>query len=100
MGMERHDPHAPLPNVLLGCPVHASCYTYLPPANGMSKVMFSYLSVILSRGVGGSHVTITHDALHLTVQSHPSRYIPGAPALAPLDPRPLAHGTLTCGGHH
>ena len=60
---------------------------------------YVFISVCHSVHGGGSHVTITHDALHLTVQSHPSQHSPGPSPLGPPPPC-LAHGTLTCGGHH
>ena len=46
---------------------------YCPPSCG--KVMFSVVSVHLPviPSIGGSHVTITHDALNLTIQGPPYR---------------------------
>ena len=43
------------------------------PTTKLGKVMFSQVSVIL---LGGPHVTITHDALDLTVQGPSSRQSP------------------------
>ena len=47
----------------------SACTTILVTTRRRSciKVMFSIVSVILSTGVGGFHVTITHDALGLTI---------------------------------
>ena len=45
------------------------CHHYYPPTQSWEGNVFS--RVCLSYGHGGSHETITHDALHLPVQGRP-----------------------------
>ena len=56
----------------------------LPSANGVAKVMFSVVSVRHSIYKGDPHVTITHDALDLTVQL-PIQSQPSPPPLVTSD---------------
>ena len=59
----------------------------LPPANRVAKVMFSVVSVRHSvYGEGGSHVTITHDALDLIVHGSPTPVLSRHVTLDPTPP--------------
>ena len=59
---------------------------YCPPTKFREGNVFSrvVLSVCVFTGEGGSHVTITHDALDLTLQIPPN---------LPCPPYPFPHGT-------
>ena len=81
-------------------------HIYRPPTE-CRRLCFHICLSFCPRGVGGFHMTITHDALHLTVQSHPSHTQPlPQPPWTPLLPctwnldvwwPPLKHVRLASG---
>ena len=89
----RHLPYRHTPQCMLG--THPTgmhlCLKFLPPAKEVAGSYNVFIRVFLSvSSQGTSHVTITHDALHLTIKETPPPHPCKGPWSPPRTGTPLA----------